>query len=609
MNLIKKLSVSKRIYKFYILFFTDVCLSLFSLYLTLSILEQKIIVNIFSYPTLIFFTSLTFLPIFYSMDMYKNVLRYSNFYLIFQILFCVIINFFILFFLNYFLSFFYLNFTIFLLFSTFFFIFLVNSRILIIYLIEELNKSRKKFALIYGAGEAGSLILKKIKDYKVLFFIDDDLNKIDRKIDSIKIISSKKLDFVIKENSVSCIFLAIPSIDINNRQKILSELIKYNVEIKILPRIDDILFRNYEISNFNFLFSDLFTRNIKWNQEKFFTKIEKKCILVTGAGGSIGSELVRQLTRLNIYKLICIDKNEFNLFNISQEISRYIQKTNKVIKIKYYLSDLTDYNRIKKIFTDDKPDIVYHTAAYKHVNLLENNKIESLFNNVYSTLNLAKLSNKFAIKHLINISTDKAIRPSNVMGASKRLSELILLNFKNDNTKTSIVRFGNVINSNGSVIPLFNKQIQEGGPVTVTNKDVSRYFMSIEEAVCLVLESTFYSRNKDIFILDMGNPIKILDLAIKMINLAGKKHTFIDEKDHIKIIFTGLKKGEKLHESLSYENKFSKTENKYILRDEAKNDQTINIYELEQDIIKIKNNQNSNEVTVLYKKYLNNNLL
>lgn len=608
-NYLKQLLIIKTIYKFYILFFIDLILSVTSIYISFAIINQSIFINIFEYQALLIISSFIFLPIFHSLDLYNNMLRFSNFNLIFKILICVIINFIILFSLNYLLNFVSHNFTFFLFYSVFFFIMLINSRLLIIYVINELTSIRNDYALIYGAGEAGTLILNKLKNYKIKYFVDDDINKIGRKIDSIKVIPSSKLNEVISTENIKCIFLAIPSLRNNERLTILSNLSKFDIQIKTMPRLDDIIYKNQPLSDFNFMFTDLFARNIDWKRNDLLKYTKDIKIAVTGAGGSIGSELVRQLSKLSLSKLICIDNNEFNLFTISQEINRYLKKTNKNLNVSYLLVDLCDYERLDSVIFKYKPKIIFHAAAYKHVGLLEENKIESLKNNVFSTLNLVKISEKYNIDKIINISTDKAIQPSSIMGASKRLSELLLLNYYTQNTKVSIVRFGNVINSNGSVIPIFSKQISDGGPVTVTNKEVTRYFMSIDEAAGLVLESTLFANNKDIHILDMGKPIKIIDLAIKMINFSGKKYSFLPEKDHIQIIFTGLKKGEKLHEKLSYENKFSKTKNEYILKDESSNNLDINIEKLEQELLDILKSQDENSITDFYKKYIKDSFL
>ena len=606
---LKKLLYIKTIYKFYILFLVDLFSSILSLYITLAILKQSYFINIFEFQTLMIISSFIFLPIFHTLDLYKNMLRFSNFNLIFKILFCIIINFLSLFFLNYFLNFVDKSFIFLLFYSVFFFILLINSRLLIIYLINDLYSMKNGLALIYGAGEAGTLILNQIKNYKIKYFIDDDVNKIGRKIDSIKIISSSRLEEIITNTNISCIFLAIPSLNNSKRQNILSFLSKFNVQIKTMPRIDDILYKNQPLSDFNFLFSDLFYRNINWRHDELFESTKNKTIVVTGAGGSIGSELVRQLSKLSLSKLICIDNSEYNLFNVSQEITRYLKKTNKKLHVQYFLVDLYDNKRLDSVFFTQKPNLVFHAAAYKHVGLLEDNKIESLKNNVLATLNVAKIADRNKVEKFINISTDKAVNPSSIMGASKRLSELLLLNYKTTKTNISIVRFGNVINSNGSVLPIFNKQISEGGPLTVTDKDVTRYFMSIEEAAGLVLESSLFAKNKDIHILDMGKPIKIIDLAIKMINFSGKKYSYLPDKDSIQIIFTGLKKGEKMHEQLSHENKFSETINKFIFKDESNYNEKIDVEKLEDILKNILLSQDDIQVSQIYKEYIKDNIL
>ena len=286
--------------------------------------------------------------------------------------------------------------------------------------------------------------------------------------------------------------------------------------------------------------------------------ITGKVILVTGGGGSIGSELCRQIVKLNPKLLIILDIYENNIYDIEQELSRTYGLKIDVISV---VASIRDKNRMEKIFKMYKPDVVFHAAAHKHVPLMENNPSEAIKNNVFGTINVASLSIEYNVKRFIFISTDKAVNPTNIMGATKRIAELIIQNFdKKSDTEFAAVRFGNVLGSNGSVIPLFRKQIEEGGPVTVTHPDIIRYFMTISEAVSLVIEAGVIAKGGEIFVLDMGEPVKILDLAKNLIKISGYKL----DKD-IKIVFTGIRPGEKLYEELLMaEEGLNSTRNKKI---------------------------------------------
>ena len=414
----------------------------------------------------------------------------------------------------------------------------------------------KKNVIIYGAGDAGRQLvvaLENSPEFEVIGFIDDN-DQLHRQIILGKIIySPSKLEKLIKTRDLSLVFLALPTIDRSKRNRIIEKLNKYKLIVKTLPSISEIIDGRISVSDIKDLnIDDLLNREqVKPDITLLIKNINSKTVLVTGAGGSIGSELCRQIVKLNPYKLILLELNEFSLYKIYEELVTL----NKNLKVVSLLVNSQDQIKLETIFEKFKVDTVYHTAAYKHVPLVEKNICEGVKNNVFSTLAIAKASINKKVSNLVLISSDKAVRPTNIMGASKRLSELCMQSIYNNqnhkNTSFSIVRFGNVLESSGSVIPKFKKQIRQGGPVTLTHKDVTRYFMTITEAAQLVIQAGAMGKNSEVFLLDMGESVKIKDLIYKMINLSG--FTVKDEKNpdgDIEIKIIGLRPGEKLYEEL-----------------------------------------------------------
>ena len=413
--------------------------------------------------------------------------------------------------------------------------------------------TNKKNILIYGAGKAGVQIsesLKKTNDYNVVGFIDDDLNKTSTIVNSIEVFSFDDINILINKKSVKSLILAIPSAKQTQRQEILKKLSRYPLEVKLLPNLDDIENDLATLEQVKFVeVDDILGREVVLPKKELLQKnIKNRNILITGAGGSIGAELSRQIKALSPSLVVLLDNSEFNLYNINYELT--ITNGVKVVPV---LATVTNYNQIYNVIKKYKIDTIYHAAAYKHVPMVELNVVSGVYNNVIGTFNIAKAAKDLDVTNLVLISTDKAVRPTNVMGASKRLSEFILQAYaaEKSNTCFSMVRFGNVIDSAGSVVPLFRNQIKKGGPVTVTHRSITRYFMSIPEAVQLVLQSGSMAKGGDVFVLDMGDPIKILDLAYRMIHLSGLKPIDNDNPDgDIQIKFTGLRPGEKLYEEL-----------------------------------------------------------
>ena len=425
--------------------------------------------------------------------------------------------------------------------------------------------------LIYGAGEAGRQLANVIDtdgNLNFVGFLDDNLSLKGTKINNRTIYHPTKIGMLKKRYQIKLVLLAIPSLSVHEKTKILSSIQFFNIAIRTLPNLNELTSGKINISNIrNLNIDDLLGRktiNIKSLAPN--TIIKNKNIIITGGGGSIGSELCRQISQLSPKSIIIIELNEYSLYSIHQEIKNLI--SNKYLKVVPKLISILDINNLDKIFKQCKPDTVFHAAAYKHVKIVEENPFTGIENNVFGTLILTKLSIKYKVSDFVLISSDKAVRPSNIMGASKRLSELIIQAFQNKTnvTKFSMVRFGNVLGSSGSVVPKFLDQIKLGGPITLTNKKVTRYFMTINEAVSLVIKASIIAKGGEVFVLDMGTPVKIIDLAKKMIELSGKT---IKNKDNIngdiEIKITGLSSGEKLYEELLIGDNPIKTQEEKIL--------------------------------------------
>ena len=405
-------------------------------------------------------------------------------------------------------------------------------------------------AMLIGAGEAGRAIAREMKysdhlNYKLCCILDDDKHLIGRKICQIPIAgTSVDVCEAAKKYRIQEIFITIPSLDNESKKKIIERCRQTSCKVKILPGTYQLI--NEEVSTSQLReveIEDLLGREpVSVCLDEILGYIQDKVILVTGGGGSIGSELCRQLAGHGVKHLIILDMYENNAYEIQQELKRTYPDLNLTVLI----GSVRNTNRLQSVFSTYKPDIVYHAAAHKHVPLMEDSPNEAIKNNVIGTYKTAMMADRYHARKFILVSTDKAVNPTNIMGASKRLCEMVIQMFnQKSSTDFVAVRFGNVLGSNGSVIPLFKEQIRKGGPVTVTHPDIIRYFMTIPEAVSLVLQAGAYAEGGEIFVLDMGEPVKILDLAKNLIRLSG----YEPEKD-IKIVFTGLRPGEKLYEEL-----------------------------------------------------------
>lgn len=408
--------------------------------------------------------------------------------------------------------------------------------------------------MIIGAGEATVAILNEIKsnnpkNYRIKCIIDDDESKHGRKINSISIIGrTSNIVSACKIYNIEEIILSIPSIDIENKKRILDICSKTKCKLKIIPEVysllsndknTDILNKIRDVQVEDLLGRETITLDCTITKEY----IKDKVVLVTGGGGSIGSELCRQVASYEPKKLILLDIYENNAYDIQQELTR---KYGGFLNFDVQIASVRDLNKLSQVFCLEDIDIVFHAAAHKHVPLMENNPEEAVKNNVIGTYNVALTACKYRVDKFVLISTDKAVNPTNIMGATKRIAEMIIQSFNNiGDTDYVAVRFGNVLGSNGSVIPLFINQIKEGGPVTITHEEITRYFMTIPEAVQLVLRAGSMAQGGEIFVLDMGEPVKIKDLAFNLIRLSG-----LEPSVDIEVIYTGLRPGEKLYEEL-----------------------------------------------------------
>ena len=419
--------------------------------------------------------------------------------------------------------------------------------------------------MVVGAGAAGYMLVREMKNSKHLnrkvpCIIDDDPKKIGTYLQGIPIVGNKEdIPEMAKKYGIEEIIIAIPTLKDEKQHELLEICQETACKIKMLPGIYQMVNQEVDISMLRDVsIEDLLGREpVDLHMETIGSYITGKTILVTGGGGSIGSEICRQVALHEPKQLIIVDIYENNAYDIQLELKKNYPKLN----LETLIASVRDKKRVEDIFETYRPDIVYHAAAHKHVPLMEDSPDEAIKNNVLGTYNVASAANKYHVKKMVLISTDKAVRPTNVMGASKRICEMIIQIFSQvSQTEYAAVRFGNVLGSNGSVIPIFRQQIKNGGPVTVTHPDIIRYFMTIPEAVNLVLQCGAYAKGGEIFILDMGEPVKILDLAKKMIRLSGH----VPGED-IKIEFTGLRPGEKLYEELLIdEDNLVETENERI---------------------------------------------
>ena len=465
------------------------------------------------------------------------------------------------------------------------------------------SKNIGKPILIYGAGAAGNELYNSIKydsDINIIGFFDDSISLKGAEINSIKIYGKERhLKRLTKQYPGLEVYLAIPSLGLMERRKIISSLEQYKVAVRTMPALHELVADEKKMAEIQDLsIDDILPRNrVKSSDISFFGLN----LMITGAGGSIGSELVRQAISGKPKKIVLFELSEINLYSIQEEIESIKESKELSVELIYVLGDVKNKIRLKEIISNHNIDYIYHAAAYKHVPIVEyhENISEGLQNNIFGTKALCEVASDSDVKKVVVISTDKAVRPTNIMGASKRVAEMVVqsINDEKNTTKFCIVRFGNVINSSGSVIPLFRKQIAQGGPVTITNKNVTRYFMTISEASSLVLQAGEFASGGDVFILDMGDQVKILDLAEKLIYLSGRNISHDSQGEGIEIREIGLRPGEKLYEELlisgdkltTSNNKIFKSVEKYPPKDILNNLlEGLHNASLTNDVIKIR---------------------
>lgn len=429
-----------------------------------------------------------------------------------------------------------------------------------------------KPVLIYGAGVAGNELYQSIKhnhEINIVGFFDDSKALSGAEINSIKIYGKKKHLKELTDIYPNLeVYLAIPSLSVSERRRIISSLEKYKVAVRTIPTLHEIVANQKKMVEMQDLsIDDILPRNtVRYSPISFYGMN----LMITGAGGSIGSEIVRQALLGNPNKIVLFELSEINLYSIQEEIESIIKAKDISVEVISVLGDVKDKFRLKEIINNHSIDFIYHAAAYKHVPIVEyyENISEGLKNNIFGTKALCEVASECNVKKVVVISTDKAVRPTNIMGASKRLAEMVVqsIDSENSNTKYCIVRFGNVINSSGSVIPLFRKQIAQGGPVTITHKEVTRYFMTISEASSLVIQAGEFAEGGDVFILDMGDQVKIFELAEKLIYLSGRNISHDGQGEGIEIQEIGLRPGEKLYEELLISGDKLKTSNSKIFK-------------------------------------------
>ncbi|MDA7438711.1 polysaccharide biosynthesis protein [Candidatus Pseudothioglobus singularis] len=465
------------------------------------------------------------------------------------------------------------------------------------------NAEDSSNVVIYGAGSAGrqlSIALAQSIEYNPVAFIDDRSEIHHQSINGLVIYSKDDLEDLIEENSIKEVLLAMPSVTRSRRKEIISFLEPYSVVVRSLPSVTELAQGKVAVNDLLEIdLRDLLGRKpVKPNIQILKKNILKKTVLVTGAGGSIGSELCRQVVLLKPNKLILYDLSEFSLYIIERELLDFGMTGVEIFPV---IGSVLDKKRMKYIFEFYEVQTIYHAAAYKHVPLVEINQSQGVLNNAIGTMTAAKAAISANVETFVLISTDKAVRPTNIMGVSKRVAELVVqaLDKEHHNICFTMVRFGNVLDSSGSVIPLFKRQIKNGGPVTVTHSNVVRYFMTIPEAVELVIQAGSMAKGGEVFVLDMGEPVRIYDLAVKMIKLSGLQ--VLDEnnpKGDIEIKYTGLRPGEKLYEELLVDGNYTLTENKLIMRAE---EEMINWNKLEPAIDQIKEAALNIETGKIYK--------
>ncbi|MBB1275940.1 nucleoside-diphosphate sugar epimerase/dehydratase [Pseudoalteromonas sp. SR43-3] len=494
---------------------------------------------------------------FVKLGLYRAVLRYMNMQAMWAIIAGVVLSTVYLTVLSFFLSapvprtvpFIYASFCI---------LFVGGARLAVRAVAGQITMRRKEGVIIYGAGSAGRQLATALAngpEYSPVAFIDDDPKKHLSLIQGVCVYPPSQISEIAKQKCVNKILLALPSVSRSRRKEMLNAIEKFKLQVMTIPGMADIVSGITNLDEVkNVEIDDLLGRDsVQPRQDLMSANIENKIVMVTGAGGSIGSELCRQIIKNNPTKIVLFELSEFALYAIEKELSEYRTTNGLNIEVIPILGSIQNKKLVESTFSTFKVKTVYHAAAYKHVPLVEHNVVEGVRNNIYGTYNVATAAINAKVDTFVLISTDKAVRPTNIMGTTKRMAELVLQGLSDiqSSTRFTMVRFGNVLGSSGSVVPLFRKQIKAGGPITLTHQDITRYFMTIPEAAQLVIQAGAMGVGSDVFVLDMGEPVKIKDLATKMVHLSGLevKHEKRPNGD-IEIKCTGLRPGEKLFEEL-----------------------------------------------------------
>ncbi|MBH0066680.1 polysaccharide biosynthesis protein [Pseudoalteromonas sp. NZS100] len=494
---------------------------------------------------------------FVKLGLYRAVLRYMNMQAMWAIIAGVMLSTVYLTVLSFFLSapvprtvpFIYASFCI---------LFVGGARLAVRAVVGQITMRRKEGVIIYGAGSAGRQLATALAngpEYSPVAFIDDDPKKHLSLIQGVCVHPPSQISEIAKQKCVNKILLALPSVSRSRRKEVLNAIEKFKLQVMTIPGMADIVSGTTNLNEVkNVEIDDLLGRDsVQPRQDLMSANIENKIVMVTGAGGSIGSELCRQIIKNNPTKIVLFELSEFALYAIEKELSEYRTTNGLNIEVIPILGSIQNKKLVESTFSTFKVKTVYHAAAYKHVPLVEHNVVEGVRNNIYGTYNVATAAINAKVDTFVLISTDKAVRPTNIMGTTKRMAELVLQGLSDiqSSTRFTMVRFGNVLGSSGSVVPLFRKQIKAGGPITLTHQDITRYFMTIPEAAQLVIQAGAMGVGSDVFVLDMGEPVKIKDLATKMVHLSGLevKHEKRPNGD-IEIKCTGLRPGEKLFEEL-----------------------------------------------------------
>jgi FlaA1/EpsC-like NDP-sugar epimerase len=580
MNLKKKLISTSRFNKKLVVLSTDfLCVCVASLF---AIVISEVDLSLMSLGQFLRFLWLPFFCVisFWLLGVYSSVVRYIDFSVIAIIakaIFIVfVVNFAIEFVYTYILDLFSLGASESLIklrgwaagLATFSFL-IISSRLTAHYYLSD--RHSEKNVVIYGAGSAGIQLasaLRVSKEMQPVAFVDKNPSLQGTYLGGMKVLHPKQLERLALRGRVDEVLIAMPSASKSTLKNLLKEIENYSIKVRILPGLAELAQGKVLVSELKEVdILDLLGRlEVEANQDLINKNIDQKVVLITGAGGSIGSEISRQVAKNKASKVILLDSSEYALYSIKKEIETALPE----VELYAVLASVTNKERMTEVCKVFAVDTIYHAAAYKHVSLVEENPFEAVFNNILGTKICAEAAVDTCVETFVLISTDKAVRPTSIMGATKRFAELILQSMAKDNkTRMTMVRFGNVIGSSGSAIPLFQQQIKEGGPVTVTDSEVIRYFMSISEAAGLVIQAGAMGKGGDVFVLDMGEPVKVYELAKRLIRLSGME--LKDENNpegDIEIKFTGLRPGEKLYEELLIGDNVSTTEHKRILRAE-----------------------------------------